>query len=58
MRAFLDYYGISYDVIEVDPVLRQAIKWSPYKKVPILLAKVDERYQVTNNKFLLKLLIN
>ncbi|KAL3283747.1 hypothetical protein HHI36_017916 [Cryptolaemus montrouzieri] len=32
VRAFLDYYGISYDVIEVDPVLRQSIKWSPYKK--------------------------
>ncbi|KAF2897934.1 hypothetical protein ILUMI_08242 [Ignelater luminosus] len=49
VRAFLDYYGISYDVIEVDPVLRQAIKWSPYKKVPILLAKVNEGYQPLND---------
>lgn len=46
VRAFLDYYGISYEVIEVDPVLRQSIKWSEYKKVPILVAKTEEGYQV------------
>lgn len=46
VRAFLDYYGISYDVIEVDPVLRQSIKWSEYKKVPILVAQVEKGYQV------------
>ncbi|GBP96524.1 Prostaglandin E synthase 2, partial [Eumeta japonica] len=45
VRAFLDYHGISYDIVEVDAVLRQAIKWSEYKKVPILLAKVDDGYQ-------------
>lgn len=47
VRAFLDYHGISYDIIEVDPVLRQAIKWSDYKKVPILLAKMEDGYQVS-----------
>lgn len=46
VRAFLDYYGISYDVVEVDPVLRQSIKWSMYKKVPILVAKLENGYQV------------
>lgn len=46
VRAFLDYYGLSYDVVEVDPVLRQQIRWSDYRKVPILLVKVDEGYQV------------
>lgn len=46
VRAFLDYYGISYDVVEVDPVLRQSIKWSTYKKVPILLAQVNNGYQI------------
>lgn len=45
VRAFLDYHGISYDIIEVDAVLRQSIKWSDYKKVPILLTKVDGKYQ-------------
>ncbi|RZB38893.1 prostaglandin E synthase 2, partial [Asbolus verrucosus] len=49
VRAFLDYYGISYDVIEVDPVLRQSIKWSTYKKVPILVANLNEVYQPMND---------
>ncbi|CAK1554101.1 unnamed protein product [Leptosia nina] len=45
VRSYLDAKGISYEVVEVDAVLRQAIKWSGYKKVPILLAKVDGGYQ-------------
>ncbi|XP_066138942.1 prostaglandin E synthase 2 [Euwallacea fornicatus] len=49
VRAFLDYYGISYDVVEVDPVLRQSIKWSEYKKVPILVAKTEQGYQPLND---------
>lgn len=47
MRAYLDSRGISYEIVEVDAVLRQAIKWSGYKKVPIVLAKVEGGYQVT-----------
>lgn len=39
VRAFLDYSGLTYSVVEVDSVLRQSIKWSPYKKVPSLLAR-------------------
>ncbi|XP_054275499.1 prostaglandin E synthase 2-like [Macrosteles quadrilineatus] len=49
VRAFLNFYGISYDVVEVDPVLRQQIGWSNYKKVPILLAKVENGYQQLND---------
>ncbi|XP_045463904.1 prostaglandin E synthase 2 isoform X1 [Harmonia axyridis] len=50
VRAFLDYHGISYDVIEVDPVLRQSIKWSPYKKVPILVVETPTgQYQPLND---------
>lgn len=49
VRVFLDYYGISYDVVEVDPVLRKEIGWSSYKKVPILLTKVEEGYQPLND---------
>ncbi|CAG9781865.1 unnamed protein product [Diatraea saccharalis] len=45
VRAYLDSRGISYEIVEVDAVLRQAIKWSGYKKVPIVLTKVDEGYQ-------------
>ncbi|RCN26819.1 glutaredoxin [Ancylostoma caninum] len=37
VRAFLDYYGFSYEVVEVNPVTRAQIKFSKdYKKVPIL----------------------
>ena len=49
VRTFLDYYGISYEVVEVDPVLRREIKWSEYKKVPILLAQVASGYQPLND---------
>ncbi|CAH2035194.1 unnamed protein product, partial [Iphiclides podalirius] len=45
VRAYLDAKSISYEIVEVDAVLRQAIKWSKYKKVPIVLAKVDGGYQ-------------
>ncbi|RZF47109.1 hypothetical protein LSTR_LSTR005187 [Laodelphax striatellus] len=49
VRAFLDYHGISYDVVEVNPVLRQQIKWSEYRKVPIVLIKVKDGYQQLND---------
>lgn len=44
----MDYYGIPYDVVEVNPVLRQQIKFSKYRKVPILLAQTvgDEEVMV------------
>lgn len=48
VRAVLDYYGFSYNIVEVNPVLRQQIKWTEYKKVPIVLAYVDGVYQVSN----------
>lgn len=38
-RTFLDYFGVNYNIVEVNPVLRQQVKWSEkYRKVPILLA--------------------
>ena len=37
VRAFLDYYGFSYEVVEVNPVTKAQIKFSKdYKKVPLL----------------------
>ncbi|XP_044512170.1 prostaglandin E synthase 2-like [Mangifera indica] len=36
VKAFLDYYNISYKVVEVNPINKKEIKWSDYKKVPIL----------------------
>ncbi|KAM6931220.1 prostaglandin E synthase 2 isoform 2-T2 [Xenentodon cancila] len=41
VRAFLDYYGVPYEIVEVNPVMRQEIKWSVYRKVPILMVDGD-----------------
>ncbi|XP_063239524.1 prostaglandin E synthase 2 isoform X2 [Bacillus rossius redtenbacheri] len=49
VRAFLDYFGLPYDVVEVDPVLRREIGWSRYKKVPILVAQLGSGYQQLND---------
>ena len=46
VRAFLDFSGLSYDVVEVNPVTKQQCSWSAYKKVPIVVVKVKEGYQV------------
>jgi len=37
-RVFLDYYGIEYEKVEVHPVFKREIKFSDYKKVPIMMA--------------------
>ena len=42
-RAFLDYFGLSYDVIEVNSVLRKEVKWSKYKKVPIVVVESGDK---------------
>ncbi|KAL6839804.1 hypothetical protein ACP4OV_030492 [Aristida adscensionis] len=36
VRAYLDYHDIPYKVVEVNPLSKKEIKWSDYKKVPIL----------------------
>lgn len=58
VRAFLDSQGLPYSVVEVDAVLRQSIKWSPYKKVPMLLARCkDGRYiQLTESSRIISIL--
>ena len=42
-RAFLDYYGLNYDVVEVNSVLRSQVKWSKYKKVPIVVVEYKDK---------------
>ncbi|XP_024964924.1 prostaglandin E synthase 2-like [Cynara cardunculus var. scolymus] len=37
LHSFLDYYDIPYKVVEVNPFSKKEIKWSDYKKVPILM---------------------
>ncbi|KAI6182001.1 Microsomal prostaglandin E synthase 2 [Aphelenchoides fujianensis] len=44
VRATLDYYGFSYDVVEVNPVTRTQLKaFKGYRKVPVLTSsKLEE----------------
>lgn len=42
VRAALDYFGFPYDVVEVNSVTKSQIKFSEYKKVPILV--VDGKF--------------
>ena len=39
VRAYLDFYGFSYNVVEVSQVSRVELRWSDYRKVPILLVQ-------------------
>ncbi|KAL0914019.1 hypothetical protein M5K25_017516 [Dendrobium thyrsiflorum] len=41
-RAFLDYHDIPYKVVEVNPFGKKEIKWSDYKKVPILVVDGEQ----------------
>ncbi|KAG9135352.1 hypothetical protein Leryth_007123 [Lithospermum erythrorhizon] len=47
VKAFLDYYDIPYKVVEVNPISKKEIKWSDYKKVPILV--VDGKQMVDSS---------
>lgn len=42
VKAFLDYYEIPYKVVEVNPISKKEIKWSEYKKVPILMVDGEQ----------------
>jgi len=37
VRAYLDHAGFNYDVVEVNSVRRTEVKWTKYKKVPIVV---------------------
>ncbi|XP_039138522.1 prostaglandin E synthase 2 [Dioscorea cayenensis subsp. rotundata] len=42
VKAFLDYHDIPYKVVEVNPFGKKEIKWSEYKKVPILVVDGEQ----------------
>ncbi|KFM64768.1 Prostaglandin E synthase 2, partial [Stegodyphus mimosarum] len=59
VRAFLEFYGIPYNVIEVNPVMRQQIKFSKYKKVPILIAQERDsevKHQLNDSSVIVSIL--
>ena len=47
VKAFLDFHNIPYRVVEVDPLGKSELKWSDYKKVPVVL--LDDTRQVNNS---------
>ncbi|EXB60646.1 Prostaglandin E synthase 2 [Morus notabilis] len=47
VKAFLDFHNVPYKVVEVNPINKKEIKWSDYKKVPIL--KVDGENMVDSS---------
>ncbi|XP_012495262.1 PREDICTED: prostaglandin E synthase 2 [Propithecus coquereli] len=49
VRAFLDFHALPYQVVEVNPVRRAEIKFSSYRKVPILMAQEGESLQQLND---------
>lgn len=48
VRAYLDYYGYSYDIVEVNSISKKQIDWSGYKKVPILAVQFPSNNDSNN----------
>ncbi|KAM4020156.1 prostaglandin E synthase 2 [Anomaloglossus baeobatrachus] len=53
VRAFLDYHQLPYQVVEVNPVLRKEIKFSSYRKVPILIANSASTMQLNDSSVII-----
>ncbi|XP_062184746.1 uncharacterized protein LOC133888490 [Phragmites australis] len=58
VRAFLDYHDIPYKVVEVNPLSKKEIKWSDYKKVPILTVDGEQLVDSSDIINILKRRIN
>ncbi|XP_057435076.1 uncharacterized protein LOC130727835 isoform X1 [Lotus japonicus] len=50
VKAFLDYYDVPYKVVEVNPMSKKEIKWSDYKKVPILTVDGEQMVDSSGSK--------
>uniref|UniRef100_UPI00398EE943 prostaglandin E synthase 2 isoform X1 n=1 Tax=Pristiophorus japonicus TaxID=55135 RepID=UPI00398EE943 len=53
VRAFLDFHSLPYEVVEVNPVLRKEIKFSSYRKVPILIGEDEEKVQINDSSVII-----
>ncbi|XP_061460226.1 prostaglandin E synthase 2 [Rhineura floridana] len=53
VRAFLDYHQLPYEIVEVNPVMRQEIKFSTYRKVPILLTNTESTLQLNDSSVII-----
>jgi len=43
VRAFLDYSGFNYNVVEVNSVTRTQTKWTDYRKVPFVVIEMNNQ---------------
>lgn len=44
VRAYLDYFGYSYDIVEVNSLTKKQIDWSPsYKSVPVIGVQIPSK---------------
>jgi microsomal prostaglandin-E synthase 2 len=48
VKAVLDYYKVPYQVVEVDPLRKSQIKFSEYKKVPIVVTPSGDQVNDSN----------
>ncbi|XP_075041229.1 prostaglandin E synthase 2 [Mixophyes fleayi] len=53
VRAFLEYHQLPHEIVEVNPVLRKEIKFSTYRKVPILLANAGCPIQLNDSSVII-----
>jgi len=54
VRAFLDYYGISYEKVEVNPMSKKEIKFQSYRKVPFV--RCGEDIQINDSSLVISVL--
>ena len=48
-RAYLDHSGISYQVVEVNPLFKREMKFSKYRKVPFLVSSDGTQVSIVTN---------
>uniref|UniRef100_A0A8C8RRG8 Prostaglandin E synthase 2 n=1 Tax=Pelusios castaneus TaxID=367368 RepID=A0A8C8RRG8_9SAUR len=53
VRAFLDYHKVPYEIVEVNPVMKKEIKFSSYRKVPILLVSAGNTLQLNDSSVII-----
>ncbi len=56
VRAYLDYFGYSYDIVEVNSITKKQINWSSYKKVPIVAVQFPSKD--SSDKFDEEIIVN
>ena len=53
LKAFLDFHKIPYRVVEVNPLSKKELKFSTYRKVPVLIV---DGTQLNDSSFIMKAL--